>query len=119
MQRWLATALCAAVILAGAMAFLTPADSRGRGAHAGGGGHAGAGRQVNRNVDVNRNVNRNINRNVDRRVDRNGRRGYWRNGVWVTVPAVAGYVAACAYEYGRWQSTGSSYWRDRYYECAQ
>lgn len=26
--------------------------------------------------------------------------------------------AACAYQYGRWQRTGSPYWRDRYFECA-
>jgi DNA-3-methyladenine glycosylase len=87
-------------------------------------------RNVNRDINrnVNRNVNRDINRNVTRNVDRNrnyvwhnGRRGYWRNGVFVVAPAVAGatYVASCAYEYNRWQSTGSSYWRDRYYACSQ
>jgi hypothetical protein len=74
------------------------------------------GRSVNRNVNVNRTVNRNVNRQY---VYRNGRRGYWRNGVWVAAPVVAGaaYAASCAYEYNRWQSTGSSYWRDRYYQC--
>jgi hypothetical protein len=65
-------------------------------------------------------VTRNVARDVNRRyVYHNGRRGYWRNGVWVALPvAGAGYVASCAYEYNRWQSTGSSYWRDRYYQCA-
>lgn len=24
----------------------------------------------------------------------------------------------CGYEYRRWQTTGSPYWRSRYYECA-
>ena len=77
-----------------------------------------ASRSVNRNVNINRNVTRNVNR---RYVYRNGVRGYWRNGVWVVAPAVAGaaYAASsCAYEYRRWQSTGSTYWRDRYYQCA-
>jgi hypothetical protein len=82
-------------------------------------------RNINRNVAVNRNINRNVNRNVavnrDRKyVYRNGRWGYWRNGAWVVAPLVAGatYAASCSYEYNRWQSTGSSYWRDRYYNCA-
>src|SRR5262249_25062130 len=82
-------------------------------------------RNVNRNVDrnVNRNVTRNVDRNVNRNVTRNvsgdvnrryvyhnGRRGYWRNGVFVALPiaGAAGYAASCAYEYNRWQSTGSS-----------
>lgn len=74
-------------------------------------------RDVNRNVTINRNVTRNVNR---RYVVRNGQRGYWRNGLWIAAPVVAGaaYAASpCAYEYRRWQSTGSTYWRDRYYEC--
>ena len=123
---------------------------RGGGGHGGGGfhggghrgGHMGAGRamhgninrsHVNRNVNVNRSrhVNRDVNVNRSRHVNRdvnvnrkyvyrNGRRGYWRNGVWVVAPLVAGatYAASCSYEYNRWQSTGSSYWRDRYYNCA-
>ena len=116
----------------GVVAFLTPADARrAGGAHVGGHamGHVSRGRAFrgngNRNWagggNINRNVTRNVNRNVNRRyVYRNGRRGYWRNGVWILAPAVAGatYVASCAYEYGRWQSTSSTYWRDRYYECA-
>src|SRR5262245_35905294 len=61
-------------------------------------------RNVNRNVNVNRdvNVNRNVNvnRDVNRRyVYRDGRRGYWRNGVWIAAPLAAGavgYVASCA-----------------------
>ena len=111
---------------------ILPADARrGGGFHAG--GHArhmhanvNRGRHINRNVhrDVNRTVNRNVTRNVERNrryVYYNGRRGYWRNGIFVVVPAVAGaaYVASCAYEYNRWQNTGSDYWRNRYYACAQ
>lgn len=139
MLKLFATFLCgAALFLLSVTVLQTPADAR-RGFHGGGGhamGHARAGRgyqgrtaRVNRNVNARRNVNRNVtvnrtvNRNVNRRyVYRNGQRGYWRNGVWVVAPAVAaagaGYVASCAYEYSRWQSTGSSYWRDRYYRCA-
>ena len=86
-----------------------------------------ANRNINRDISRNVNVNRNINRNVSRNVNvnrnyayRNGRRGYWRNGVWVVAPAVAGatYVASCGYQYSRWQATGSAYWRDRYYQCS-
>jgi len=136
MRKSLTMLVCGGVLLAGAVAFLTPADARRGGVHRGGGhavGHARAGRSINRNRNVNinrsRNVNVNRNRNITRHVDRNvnrryvyrnGHRGYWRNGVWIVAPAVAGaaYVASCAYEYGRWQSTGSTYWRDRYYQCA-
>ena len=75
-------------------------------------------RNVNRNVNVNRSAT--VNRNY---VYRNGRRGYWRNGVWIAAPlaagAVSGYVATCAYEYRRWQDSGSDYWRNRSYQCAQ
>lgn len=124
MQKAVVVLACAAVLfLLGAMAFLAPADARRGGGVRGGGhfaGHAAGGR-VYRGRNVRRNVNRTRNVNVNRRyVYRNGRRGYWRNGVWVVVPAVAGatYVASCTYEYGRWQATGSTYWRDRYYRCA-
>jgi hypothetical protein len=141
MRKRLVT-LVGAVFVAGLLAFLATADARRGGFHGGfhggfrGGGHAfrpayagGAYRgHVNRNFNANRNINRNVTRNVNRTVNRqyvyrNGRRGYWRNGVWIAVPAVAGatygYVASCAYEYRRWQNTGSAYWRDRYYQCAQ
>ena len=146
MRKLLLTLLCGCVLVAGVVAIMTPANARrgGEGFHRGGGGghamrHAGAGRHINRSANfsrnrhvnvnrnrnvhrsVNRNVNRHVNRNVNRRyVYRNGRWGYWRNGVWIVAPAVAGatYVATCAYEYTRWQATGSTYWRDRYYQCA-
>jgi hypothetical protein len=130
---------CTLIVLGSAVSLsvaltVAPADARrGGGGHHAGGGHARhMHANVNRGHNVNRNVNRNVSRNVDRNINRNvnrdrryvyhnGRRGYWRNGVFVVAPAVAGatYVASCAYEYGRWQSTGSSYWRDRYYSCAQ
>lgn len=123
---------CVLLGVAGLLAVSTlPADARRGGggvhAHAGGAGRHAAvhrgfrgdpGRHVNRNVVVNRNINRTVNR---RYVQRNGRWGYWRNGVWVAAPLAAvgsGYVATCAYEYNRWKSTGSAYWRDRYYKCA-
>ena len=130
MRKLLIMSTCCALFV-GVTAFLTPSDARRGGARMGGHaiGHVNTGRAFrgsgNRNWaggrHINRNVTRNVTRNVNRRyVYRNGRRGYWRNGVWVLAPAVAGatYVASCAYEYGRWQSTGSSYWRDRYSECA-
>jgi hypothetical protein len=118
----------------GTLAFLTTADARRGGVHRGGGhtvGHVRAGGSINRNANINRNRNVNVNRNrtvsrhVDRNVNRryayrNGRRGYWRNGVWIAAPAIAGaaaYNASCAYEYSRWKSAGSAYWRERYYQC--
>jgi hypothetical protein len=133
--------VCAPLLLLGLTVLPETADARrgGGGFHAGG-GHAyrqapinrnvtrnvtrTVDRNINRNVNVNRNVSRNVTRDVNRRyVYHNGRRGYWRNGVFVALPvagaAAAGYAASCAYEYNRWQSTGSSYWRDRYYRCAQ
>jgi hypothetical protein len=146
MQKMLALFIgSAALFFLAATVFQSPSEAR-RGGFRGGGGHAfgharaGSGfragtfrgnrnfaahrvRNVNRNVArrVNRNVRRDVRRNVNRRyVYRNGRWGYWRNGAWIVAPAAigAGYVASCAYEYNRWRSTGSSYWRDRYYRCA-
>jgi hypothetical protein len=122
------TTLVSAVVFL--MLLATPADARrGGGLHVGR-GHATVHRSVNfhRSANINRNVyrsaniNRNVNRNVNvnrRYVYRNGLRGYWRNGVWVAAPAAAvGYVASCANERRQWQATGSAYWRDRYYQCA-
>jgi hypothetical protein len=150
MRQLLFTLVCSTALLPGLTIFSGTADARhfgGGGRHANMGRvsshnvnrniNRNVTRNVNRNVNrsVDRNVNRNVNRNVDRNVNRNvsrdvnrryayhnGRRGYWRNGVWVALPVAAGaagYAASCAYEYNRWQSTGSSYWRDRYYQCAR
>lgn len=135
MRQFLFTLVCSTALLPGLTIFSGTADARHFG---GGGGHANVGRVTSHNVNrnINRNVTRNVNRSVDRNVNRNvtrnvsrdvnrgyayhnGRRGYWRNGVWVALPVAAGYAASCAYEYNRWQSTGSSYWRDRYYQCAR
>lgn len=138
MRKLFTMLVCGTAFVIGVVTFLTPADARrGGGARMGGGhayGHAHAGRGFrgggNRNWAANRNINRNvnINRNAARNVNRqyayrNGRRDYWRNGIWVAAPALAGtaaygYRASCAYEYRRWQSTGSAYWRDRYNQCA-
>lgn len=140
MRKSIAILVCGTMLFVGVMALLAPADAGRRGgarghhhamAHRGGGHrHHAAHRGVNRSYaasrSFNRNVNINRNLNVNRRyVYRNGVRGYWRNGVWIAAPlavgagvAGAGYVAACAYEYNRWQATGSPYWRDRYYRCA-
>jgi len=76
-------------------------------------------RNFNRTVNVNRNVGVNRNVNVNRRyVYHNGQLGYWRNGAWVAASAAAaGYVASCAGERRQWLATGSTYWRDRYYQC--
>jgi hypothetical protein len=128
MRQLLLSLACGLVLLLGATALPRAADARHAGGfHRGGGAHVSrnvnvnrnVSRNINRNVNVNRNVTRNVTRDVNRRyVHHNGRRGHWRNGVWVALPvAGAGYVASCAYEYNRWQSTGSSYWRDRYYQC--
>jgi hypothetical protein len=130
--------VCGPLLLLGVTAFPDSADARRGGGFHGGGGHAhrhasinrnvtrnvtrNVDRNISRNVNVNRNVSRNVTRDVNRRyVYHNGRRGYWRNGVFVALPlaGAAGYVASCAYEYNRWQSTGNRYWRDRYYQCAQ
>ena len=148
MQKMLKASVGVAALLVGVAALMTSADARRGGGFSGGGGHFHAGSvnrsfsanrnvnirrnaNVNRNVNINRNVSRNVNvnRNVGRNVNvnrninyayRNGRRGFWRNGVWIAAPVAAGaaYVASCAYEYNRWHSTGSSYWRDRYYQCS-
>ena len=124
--------VCVAAFL-GVAALLTPADARrAGGVHISGGGHVARAGTVNRNWSANRDINRSISRNVEREPEhqpqrqrnvnvnrtyayRNGRRGYWRNGVWIVAPAVAGatYVASCGYQYSRWQATGSTYWRDR------
>ena len=31
----------------------------------------------------------------------------------------APYLTSCAYQYGRWQATGSTYWHDLYYLCTK
>jgi hypothetical protein len=125
---WKSSALlaCSAALCLSMALSVAPADARRGGGHHAGGQARHMQANVNRGRHVNRNINRTVNRNVTRNVDRryvyhNGRRGYWRNGVFVAVPVAVGatYAASCAYEYNRWQSTGSSYWRDRYYACAQ
>lgn len=127
MRKLCVMLVCTVGFCAATIAVVAPADARrfgGARVHAHGHGMAHTRRAyrggVNQNRVTNRNINRNVNvnRNVSRRyVYRNGQRGYWRNGLWVVAPAAAGYVASCAYEYNRWQSTGSTYWRDRYYQC--
>jgi hypothetical protein len=150
MRNMHAASIGIAGLLVGAAALLSPADARqiGGGVRVGG-GHAAyrapAGtayrgsvnrtrsvsrsinRDISRNVAINRNVNVNraINRNVNvnrKYVYRNGRRGYWRNGVWIALPlagATYGYTGgSCSYMYNQWQKTNSVYWRDRYYSCA-
>jgi hypothetical protein len=138
MRNVLTVSVGIAVFLVGTAALQTPADARQvGGVRAGGGGMAyretvnrnfSASRNINRNANINRNVN--VNRNVNRNVNvnrsyayRNGRRGYWRNGVWIAAPAIAGatygYVgSSCNYLYNQWQKTNSVYWRDRYRRCA-
>ena len=32
--------------------------------------------------------------------------------------AAGGGLAPCSYQYSRWQATGSTYWRDLYYQCS-
>jgi hypothetical protein len=140
MRKSLAILVCGVMLFVGVMAFLAPADAGRRGGARGHGHHHAAHRghhhrhaahrhahrgyaarhNINRNVNVNRNVN--ANRRI---VYRNGVRGYWRNGRWIAAPlvaatgaGVAGYVATCAYEYNRWQATGTAYWRSRYNQCA-
>ena len=44
-------------------------------------------------------------------------RGHGGIGVYGYSGDYGYYNGTCAYEYNRWQSTGSSYWRDRYYQC--
>jgi hypothetical protein len=133
MRKILVASVCVAAFL-GLAALPTPADARRvGGVHVSGGGHVARAGTVNRNWSANRDINRSISRNayvnrtINRNVDvnrayayRNGRRGYWRNGVWIVAPAVAGatYVASCGYQYSRWQATGSTYWRDLYYQCS-
>jgi hypothetical protein len=52
------------------------------------------------------------------------RRGRWVNGVWVAGAVAAGVAAgtaaasnSCAYYWNRWHATGSTYWRNRYYDA--
>ena len=126
--------LTSAVVLL-VMVLAIPADARRGGGFHGGHGYAAVHRSAHinrfgnihreayRNAGVNRSINRNINVNRNVNVNRRyayraGRRGYWRNGVWVAAPAAAlGYVASCANERRQWRATGSAYWRNRYYQC--
>jgi hypothetical protein len=99
--RKLLTALaCGTLLFADMTIILTPADARGLSRE-----------RMRRNARVTTHAR------VDGQyVYRNGHWGYWHNGVWVAAPAF-GYGAVCAYEYRRWRSTGSSYWRNRYRRC--
>jgi hypothetical protein len=130
MRNVLTASIGIAAFLLGATALQVPADARQVGGVRVGGGnfHAGtvnrnfsANRNINRNVDINRNRNVNVNRNVKYGY-RNGRRGYWRNGVWIAAPLAAGAAygyagSSCNYLYNQWQKTNSVYWRDRYRRC--
>ena len=136
MRNMLATSLGIAGLLVGATAMLMPAHARpiGSGVHMGGGravyrapGGSAYRATVNRNRTISRNINPNvsINRNVNvnrKYVVRNGKRGYWRNGVWIAAPlagAAYGYGgSSCNYLYNQWQKTNSAYWRNRYQQCA-
>ena len=71
--------------------------------------------------DIRRNYN-NYNRNIPTSpVAPRIRERHLRDDV---VPAPTGAAttgtatASCSYQYGRWKRTGSKYWRDRYYACA-
>jgi hypothetical protein len=134
MRNTLAASLGIAGLLIGATAVLSPADARQIGGVHVGGGHAvyrapggsayratvNRNRSISRNINPNVSVNRNV--NVNRKyVVRNGKRGYWRNGVWIAAPlagAAYGYGGSCNYLYNQWQKTNSAYWRDRYRQCA-
>lgn len=43
-----------------------------------------------------------------------------RNNVWIGPGVYYGYDSGdgCDYAYQRWMETGSSYWRQRYYDCS-
>lgn len=51
------------------------------------------------------------------------RRGRWVNGVWVAGAVATGVAAGaaasttCGYYWNRWKATGSTYWRNRYYNA--
>lgn len=52
------------------------------------------------------------------------RHGRWVNGVWVAGAVATGVAAGaaaasntCGYYWNRWKSTGSTYWRNRYYDA--
>ncbi len=127
MRKSLAILVCGVMLFVGVMAFLAPADARRAGGARGHGHHHHAGHRGHRHA-AHRHAHRGYaaRHNVNRRIAyRNGVRGYWRNGRWIAAPlaagagaGVAGYVATCAYEYNRWQATGSTYWRSRYNQCA-
>jgi hypothetical protein len=79
-------------VLVGAATFLSPADAGqvGGGAHADGGGHVAY-------------------------------RAPAGTVVRVIARAVGGAhsLTSCAYQYGRWKATASTYWRDLYYQCTK
>ena len=121
MRKFPLIVACGLGFAVAAMAFAPAADARrggGGGVRASGHavGHARPTQVYRGNPQVMRNVN-------PRYVYRGGRRGYWRNGVWVAAPVAAGatymYGSSCSYAYSNWQATGSNYWRDQYYLCAQ
>lgn len=133
MRKSLAILVCGVLFFVGVMAALAPADAGRRGgarghhhhhAHRGHHRHRAAHRHFHHRYAAHRDFNRGAYANR-RIVYRNGVRGYWRNGRWIAAPiaagtgaGVAGYVATCAYEYNRWQATGSTYWRSKYNQCA-
>lgn len=66
--------------------------------------------------DIRRNYN-NYNRNVPTSpVAPRIREQHLRDGVVLGPASTA--TANCSYQYGRWKRSGSKYWRDRYYACA-
>ncbi len=51
------------------------------------------------------------NNNYNRR--HRGQRGFGFGGISIDLGGASG----CGYSYRKWQSTGSRYWRSRYYDC--
>ena len=98
------------VLLAGMSCVTTQADAR-----------RFAGPHARAHIAAN-NVRFNHRARVANRVYRRDyRRGRWVNGVWVAGAVATGVAVGaaasdtCAYYWNRWKSTGSAYWRDRYY----
>lgn len=107
MRKTLALLVCGALLMFGVAAVSAPAEARREGLRAGGHkvGHARAARAANGNMRRRHVINRHIGRMHRRHANHRGR-VVWRS------------AASCSYEYGRWQATGSLYWRERYDACA-
>ena len=115
----MASSLAVAVVF-GAFGLATPAGADAGNIH--GGRHVGnhSGHHQWNGGSHSRHNNFSSYRNYDDDGDNYGRRHHRHRGLsfgGISIDLGDGGNEGCRYSYRKWQATGSSYWRTRYYDC--